>query len=538
MPLNLQGFITEPNQWAGLYHAADQLEKRKLRQDQLAAQQQAKRNASGAFLQNYLDPKDYLSGTQFDPLILQGLDEAKRQGAQLVSSGVDNAGLMMALGPLVNKVSTYSTNAKNINKQVDDQIKLMKDSGEIGYDYNSLKQEALRNAFYKQNAQGQMQLDPDQADPSIDWISKAIELSPEKVTNTAGFDTFADKAKLKSETFSTAEYDKFGTLNKHNVNAKFQEYMVPEYKNGKLMGFVPKFDQMFEGQNPLMHTFSDESGKKARAQVRVLDSAIYEGLPKGLRDNVRGQVKQHLNEYETATGEKIAPNSAKAKWVERALAYNELNRPQRNYGTKGELIIENKPSPQMVNLNIQSTPQYQENLRNITEIKADVRDQHKPLKTNPIETLGEIFNGNEDYLQGVKHGVYGIDVTEVFPGGGLKSGRGQNFNYKKIYYDPASRSLTVEKENKQDMFGRKLITTEKIPESEIGKFARRIGEANGIGYPKIKELLKQMGYNNNEFSGAKEARLKQDVEQRKQNVEGWRKTFNQPLGLPFENAKQ
>jgi hypothetical protein len=137
MPLNLQGFVTEPNQWAGLYQAANQLEKRQARADQLALQQQTKRNAAGTFLQNYLDPKDYLSGTQFDPLILQGLQEAKQQGARLVASGADSPTLMMALGPMVNKLTKYTTNAKNINKQVDEQIKLMKDSGEIGYDFKS-----------------------------------------------------------------------------------------------------------------------------------------------------------------------------------------------------------------------------------------------------------------------------------------------------------------------------------------------------------------------------------------------------------------
>lgn len=536
MPLNLQGFVGEPNQWAGLYHAADQLEKRQLKQDQLALQQQAKRNAAGTFLQNYLDPKDYLSGTQFDPMILQGLQEARQQGSRLAAAGADSPMLMMALGPMVNKLSTYSTNAKNINKQVDDQIGKLKESGFTGYDYNKLREQALRHAFYKPDANGQPQLDPDQADPSIDWVGKALEQSPELVTSSRGWDEFADKAKMKTEADMVQDYDRFGTMNKQKVNLKYQEYMVPERKDGKVTGFVPKYEMANDEGKPIMHTFTDGSGKQVVDQVRVLDRTIYEGLRQDLKDQIRGQVKLHLKEYKTATGKEISPNSPQAKLIERAIAYDELNRPQRNFGAIDYATIENKLSPQMVSVNVQSTPQYKENLRENAEIKADVRDQHRPLKTNPIETLGEIYNGNQDYLGGVKHGVYGIDVTEVFPGGGLKSGRGQTFNYRKIYFDPDKRQITVEKENKQDMFGRKLVSMETIPESEIGKFARRIGEANGIGYPKIKELLKKIGYENNEFRSTRETQAQRDHDRREKEVKSWRQTFITPI-LPFEQPK-
>jgi hypothetical protein len=550
MPLNLQGFVTEPNQWAGLYQAANQLEKRQARADQLALQQQTKRNAAGTFLQNYLDPKDYLSGTQFDPLILQGLQEAKQQGARLVASGADSPTLMMALGPMVNKLTKYTTNAKNINKQVDEQIKLMKDSGEIGYDFKNLRDEALRLAFYKQDANGQMQLDPDQADQSVDWVNTAIELSPEKVTNGAGFDTYADKAKMKNESLTTQDFDRFGNMDKHKLNVKFQEYMVPEYstdpKTGskKLIGFVPKYDNVFEGgTNPLMHTFTDPTGKQTKAQVRVLDEDFYDGLPKGLRNNIRGQVKQHLSEYELATGEKIPANSSKAKWVERALAYNELNRPSRNYGDKGELIVENKPSSQMVNLNVKSLPEYKQMVEDVAYAQTTGHNRAKPPKSNFIEAFGAIYNNDPEYTQGPTGTPLGgskemLDITGVFPKGGLRSGIGQGYNYKKIFFDPDERSIVLERETKQDMFGRKHQSTETIPESEFGKFIHRVAEANGVSQTKIKEMLKAIGYEGTQFKSTKATQAQRDFDKIDKQVQSWRSLTTQPLGLPFNSGKQ
>lgn len=547
MPLNLQGFVGDTNQWAGLYHAADQLEKRQLKADQLAANQLAKRNAAGTFLQNYLNPKDYLSGTQLDPLINEGIQEAMQRGSALAAYGADSPTLMMALGPMVNKLSMYSTNAKTINKQIDDQIKLMKDTGHIGYDYGKLRDEALRNAFYKQGANGQMQLDPDQADPSVDWVGKAIEASPEKVTTDLGWDTFARDAKMKSESASVQDFDRFGNMDKHNVNMKFQEYMVPEWegdavKGMKVKGFVPKYNEMIDGGQSLMHPFTDDKGNVTMAPVRILDESVYKGLPEGLRKNLRGKLKQHIKEYETNTGEKIALDSPRAEYIERALAYDELNRPQRNRGNKGDLEINDKPSQQMISLNVKSTPQALETARAYKEMEADVRDNHRQLKQNPVETLGEIYNGNPDYLtkslEAIPNGGgrTGIEVTDAFPGGTLKSAKSDGFNYKKIYFDPVKRDLVLERETKQDMFGRKHQSLEIIPEKEMGQFMYRIGRINKMSYDQIKKLMAKMGFKDNKFKNSEQQRAAADVDRRVKADKGWRQVLNTPFTLFNQNT--
>ena len=490
MALDLRGFYSEPNQWAGLYKTADMVEKRKLRQDQLALQQQARRNQSAAFLQNYLDPKDYLSGTAYDPLILQGLDSAMKTGSQLAASGADNASLLMALGPMVNKLSSYSTNAKTINKQVDEQIKLMKDTGLIGYDFGKLKEEALNNAFYQQDANGQRQLNPDQADASVNWVAKAIENSPEKVTTGLGWDEFANKAKMSSDISNVTDYDRFGNMDRNKVNLKFQNYMIPERQGNKITGFVPKYDLMVDEGKPLMHTFTDASGKPSKEQVRVLDEKIFDALPPGLLDNIRGQVKQHINEYQTQGGEPISINSPKAKLAARALAYKELNRPQRNFGAIENTSVIDKPSPQIININTQATDQYKKNLEENTAIRTAARMRiTNQFKSNPVQVLDKIVAGDNYYLQGDHVPVNGQDVIEItpsLPGGGLKAGRGQTFKYRKMYYNPSTKTFLVEKETK-DKYGLSKTEVKEIPPNELEKFKYEISEANGLKYNPTKK---------------------------------------------------
>lgn len=533
--LDLRGFINEPQQWAGLYHAADQLEKRNYRDNALALQQQAKRNAAGTFLQNYLDPKDYLSGTAYDPMILQGLQTAMQQGSALAASGADSPTLMMALGPMVNKLSTYAVNAKNINKNVDDQISKMKESGEIGYDFSKLKDEALRNAFYKTDAKtGQSMLDPDQADPTVNWIQKAIETSPEKVTNSVGFDTFADKAKMKTLADSVDEYDKFGNETKNKYNLKFQEYMVPERNTkGIVTGFVPKHDIATEQASPLLHTFIDENGKEKKAPVRLLDEGFFDSLPSGLINNIKGQVKKHLAEYELATGEKISMNSPKAKHVARALAYDELNRPQRNSGSIEHAGVD-KPSNAMINLRVQQTHEFLQNVEDKAAAAARGREQVTGTKKfNPILAIGGAFNNDPEVLQQhvEKGGRKVYDLTGTFAGGGLQAGRGVDYEFKGIYFDPDKRSLLVDKESK-DRLGNKVINSEEIPEEDVGKFFYRIGPANGVTVPQIKKFLTQIGYSNRKFASTDTISIQNDFNRRVEKVKNEKK-WNKALQSPF-----
>jgi hypothetical protein len=498
MPIDVSGFVQQPQQWAGLYHAADTLEKNKLRADQLAISQQAKRNAAGTFLEKYLDPKDFLSGTAYDPMILHGLQTAMQHGAALAAAGADSPSLMMALGPMVNKLTTYSTNAKNINKQIDDQIAKMKESNEIGYDYAKLKDEALRHAFYKTDPKtGLSNLDPDAADPTVNYVQRAIERNPENVTTSRGFDEFAQKAKMKTLADDTREMDKFGNEIRNKYNLKFQEYMQPvrDPKTGKVTGFEPVHDVATEAGQPLFHTTTDANGNQRREPVKLLDEHQFDTLPSGLINNIKGQVKQHLNEYESQTGEKIPMGSLKAKNIARAIAYQELNSGNRNYGSIEHAGAE-KLSPQQIQLNVGSSQPWLNMLTAQSQARAQGTQNVKGKNYDVANVLGKVLSNDQEILNNTgvqRDGKQVYDITGLFPGGGLKAGRGVDFKYKGIYYDPGTKALELEKESK-DEYGLPTTSTENVPYDKIPQFMYRVGPANGIPEAKIKDLLEKMGF--------------------------------------------
>lgn len=531
MAIDVRGLTNQYPEWAGLYKMADSLNEKSLRQQTLAAQSANKRGAAGAFLQNYLDPKDFMSGTAYDPMILQGLQEAMQQGARLAASGADSPTLMMALGPMVNRLTTYSTNAKNINKQVDDAIANMKADKQEGYDWAALKRESLQNAFFKQDESGKMVLDPTKADPSIDWVQKAIEDSPEKVTTPEAFDLYAKNAQVNKSLNDIMTMTPMGKTHRTKAHLTAQNYLTPEFNPDEtIKDFVPYHDMATESGNPLYHVFDDGKGGKTKAQVRLLDEKLFDSLRPGQINYIRGQVKQHIKEYEDASGEKISMDSPKAKLIARALAYDELNKPTRK-STNIEYVQQDKYSPQQVTLNVHNTPEYLASERATAAARKqgrmDVEGEESP---NAIQAIGKVFNGDPEYLAGGvidKHGKKVIDITSKIPGGGLKTGPGIDHDLGGIYYDPEARSLIVEKITK-DRFSNKITTPETIPENQIGQFMNKIAESNGIRYPQVRKLLNEMGYKNGKFAKAVDNTAALEFEE-KAKEKSWRDALKSPF---------
>lgn len=535
MPLDLSGFTQQPNQWAGLYHGADQLEKSRLRQEQLDLQKQSKRAAAGTFLQNYLDPKDLMTGTNYDPMIVQGLQAAQQQGAQLAAAGADAPTLMMALGPMVNKLTQYSTNAKTINKQVDDQIKLMRESGLNGYDYGKLKDLAMKKAFYKQGANGREMIDPGDIDPSTNYLQKAIEENPEQVTTAAGLDLFAKNSPMNKELIDRQHFTGQGEQDRSKVHLIGQNWLTPvRDATGKITDLVPKHDIATENGQPLFHEYKDETGKTKRDQVKLLSEDVFDDMMQrrpDIADYMKGIVKQHLTEYRDKTGDEISLNDPRAKNVARAIAWNELNRRKTSTIERADII--DKPSQAQIRLNVGSTPEWQHmieaNSQARTQGRVNVTGQATPL--NPAQVIGGAFNNDSNVLQGEpidKDGKKVYDITSMFLGGGLKSGRGANYKYKGIFYDPNKRSLMLDKEH-TDQMGLKFNTQESIPEKDIGQFIYKIAQSNGMSLSQVQKLLQQIGYSKGKFKNVNPLTDK-SAEQDFNKKVSWRDALKSPFG--------
>lgn len=558
MPLDLSGFTQQPEQWAGLYHASDQLEKRKLRQDQLDLQKQSKRAAAGTFLQNYLDPKDLMTGTAYDPMIVQGLQAAQQQGAQLAAAGADAPTLMMALGPMVNKLTQYSTNAKTINKQVDDQIKLMRESGLTGYDYSAIKDLALKKAFYKQGANGQEMVDPGEIDPNANYIQKAIEEHPDKVTTAAGLDLFAKNSPMQKTLDNQVTYSPLGEMNKSLVHLIGQNWLVPEReKNGHISGLVPKHDIALEGTNPLMHNFTDENGKVTKAPVRLLSEDVFDDMMNrrpDIADYLRGVVKQHSAEYTDPGGKPIDLNSPRAKLISRAIAYDELN--NRKAPSVEHVTVNDKPSQAQVNLNIQSTDKYLQNVEDKAAAAKRGRasvltpaEQAKLAKRNVVQVFGDIYNGKEDLSQNEKPTINGnlistdgkpravnnykvVDITSSMPGGVLKAGAGAGFKYGRVYFHPEDKTVVIEK--KTGPSGNQNTQFIEYPEDKFARLMNNVAEPNKVNKTSVPKELENIGYRGGKFGGKNPAPgndFKKEIEERKK----WRAAADSTLKSPFGN---
>lgn len=512
MALDVSNFIVKQPDWSGITHAADQLERNRYRDQELQNQKNIRKQAGLTYFNNAIDEKALHTGTAVDPLITTGISQAKQQAYKMFEAGADAPTVMMATAPLLSKINRYSSVAQTVNKQADDTIAKLKADGHVGYDLDKLKDEALKSALYDADPKtGQLTLNPDKADPNTNYVLQTIKDNPEKVTNTEAFDQFADKSKTNKTLSDVTQYTPTGGSTKMRAHLIAPDWAVPETDaKGVTTGFVPKHDIALEQGQPLIHNFKDAQGNETKAPVRLLDEKIFDqGMTPAMQDYIRGQVKQHLQEYQTKGGDEIPLNSPKAKLIGRAIAYDMLNTPTRLPHSIESAEIQGKPSPQEIKLNIGGSPDKLAELSKFEQAQKlkgaySVPGAGKAVKTNAVEAIGKVFNNDPTFTSGETTNVDGksvIDVTPFMPGGGLKHGRGDDDKFGSIYYDPKERSLLVER-NGKDAQGVKTSEMQHIPEKNAGQFMMRIAEANGVRPEVAAETISKMGYKNGQFTQA------------------------------------
>lgn len=328
MAINLDGFVTPADNFSGIYKAGDTLERRKYREDQANLQREGKKNAAGTFLNNYLDKKDFLTGTNYDPEIVRQLQETIQEGAKLAASGADTPTLMMALGPKVNRLNEYSTKAKLIDQSIKDSVGKLKTYK--GYNQDTLSDEAKKLAFY--DDKGQLK-DISTIDPNQDWITEVVKLHPEKVTSGAGLDDFVAKTPMSE--YSKEVQTMFGGRKKNvKYDAKAPFYMdiardekggIQTDLNGNPVGLDVEGETAHDDKNQIM--VNPETGEPYKVMAKASYNAIMQHNP-DIADYVRGQVNQHFKQ----TGEKI-PEEGTAHWdlMARSILRDELKTRDKSF---------------------------------------------------------------------------------------------------------------------------------------------------------------------------------------------------------------
>lgn len=504
--LDLSGFNVPEQKFGGLYQAANTLERRRERDDELSQQKQGKQAATSKFLTDYLDPKDHLTGTNYDPQIVSGFQDVLQKAQELVSKGANTSDILMAIGPSVSKLNQYSTTAKAINQRIKDQVGRLKQYP--GYNLEALQSQALKNAFY--GPDGKLK-DISTVDPNEDWIMETVKSNPELVTTSKSLDDFVTKTPMSdySRNVQTAYAGRTKNV-KYEAKHPFWEDLQKDSKgniltdaSGNPMGLgVIGADMVDDNGKPIVNP---DTKKPFQVMDKGAFNAVMSHNP-DVADYIRGQVNQHFRD----AGAKQVPAENSPQWdmMARHILHDELQTRSRSSFRTIEQQKETAPAIKVELGNdpkaLEAMARYQQANKLKGEYSVYDPKAGKATKTNAVQAIGKFFNNDPAFLQGEQEDVNGrsvINVTEFLPGGGLKSGRGADEVYKSIWYDPAKRSLLVSVEGKhKDASGTKPIKTEEIPESKAGQFMARIAAANGVDPDKVSDLLTEMGYKGAKFT--------------------------------------
>ena len=342
MALDLSGFTTPSvDASAGLFKIAEGIKTQKKLNSVAAEKQIADENVLFKTLQGITDPKDYLSGSSFDPKITQGLHDIQTKGTQLIANnkGLSTAMLAAQLGQDISNISKYSSTAKTAKKMLDDGIaKFGK-----GYDKSALYSQAQKSIF----------LNPDGTEKKMEEVDLnqnpfelAIQNYPELVTTNEGLDEWLSKEKNNTNIKKIKTRDKGGKIIDKDIEMTSPVWSIPETdKNGIHTGkFVPAYDLAVDAGEQIVHKYTDQRGQEHESEVRLLPEETYNSIINNSPQTVnwvKGQIKLHAKEYQDATGNPFDWNSPHADVLARSILYDELK--QRNPGSYKDVRQELQP---------------------------------------------------------------------------------------------------------------------------------------------------------------------------------------------------
>lgn len=505
MPLNAQDFVLPGlggNPADRLTQLSQQLWMRNMQTQRLGLAQEQKREEAGNFLRQYLNPKDYLTGSEYDPAVNVKLQAAMQHGAQLASQGADIPTILQGIGGEVRDLSTYVTAAKTIDQQVKDGIGQMKEAGVKGVDFERAAYRAKALAFHATDPKTGAEVglkNPQDVDVSQNYLQRAIEEHSEETTNGAGVEAYAKTLPSQKILRDIQQSDAYGNTVTNKVHTTAPQGFVPDVdpKTGRTTAMVPPHDIATEQGDPLLHTFAGPDGKPVQAPMRLLDENHFDAMLKSdpyIAHYYMGEVKQHWGEYE---GNKpYDPSSPDAKRIARAYAYDDL---KQHTPTSIELAQSNKESAAEVQLHVFGDKYQQSYDRTQGHDDAKADDGLVPGKANTVDSMIQIAKNNPDFLHGTPAEIDGravLDVSSQLPKAQLKYGPGKLDAYSNVYYDPKEQTFIL-KNNRNP----KNPITETVTPQQLPDLLHRIAQPNAVpgGTPTATKSLQKYGYNNGKF---------------------------------------
>lgn len=336
MPIDVSGFVAPVNEYEGLYKVADDMRDKNVRAEHLKQQQKANNNALGKLVSDLSDPTERLTGTDYDPHIVESYGQLLQNGMKMAAEeGMDYNTLLMRLAPQVNKLAKESETLKAIERQRKEAVTGVK--GIEGIDENKFNQEFRNKAFYETDANGNRILkDITTIDPTKSLTDEVLRSGD--VYNSAAFD------KLFKESENITDKKKFKKINARggyeggDYEVTTKSYLTPNIDPSTQQidegqPFVPKYETVVDNDAALIHTFTND-GKNVKAPIRVLDSNVFNDLPTAAKAFALQEARKHIiGKIDPLTNKPIRPDDPRVEMFARAVAYDELNSDLRKSGS-------------------------------------------------------------------------------------------------------------------------------------------------------------------------------------------------------------
>jgi hypothetical protein len=288
MALNLQGYSTPVNDFGGLHQAAESMRRQSTINEAMAQREQSRKNQMGAFLMDYLDPKNFMTGTGYDKsyisgkvgeIMQKGLEHAKMQGA-------DTNSLLGILSEDVNRLSGEINNIKAVKANIEDNLKAVPEGA--GYNKRALQEEAFKAAFLGED--GQLK-NIGTVDASVPWVSEAVKTNPLGVTNADVFDNVVKDFEPYSIKKSIKRQNEKGGYEKRVSVLKARGVFDYDDEAGE---WVTKHEIAKDGDKPIMFPFKGKDGKVTEHPMRMATDDVYDYMIRkpAIADRLRGEVEQ------------------------------------------------------------------------------------------------------------------------------------------------------------------------------------------------------------------------------------------------------
>lgn len=344
MALDLQGFSTQVNQFQGLNRLADVNRDQQQRDQMMQQREQARMASLGGFLTDYLDPKNFMTGTVYDPYISDRIGSIMQKGVEFANmQGMDRNMLLGAISGEVNKLVTEANTIKIIDQQRKEAEKIL--GSTKGINLQKFNNRFKEHVYFETDANGQKQLkDISQIRPDQDWADEVVRTQP--IYNNTAFEDFVTKSgkNVKGDKFKIKKAN--GALRETDLDMVYPSFMQPEVDEKGVFTeiFVPKYKVAVDEQKPVMAEFLTSEGRTVPAAIRVVDDEVWTAMPPA----AKAYAVQEAKRFAEAKG--IPANDPRVEMFAKALSYDEIKSSGRQYSTyKENRVQQEAPAPKTTN---------------------------------------------------------------------------------------------------------------------------------------------------------------------------------------------